>query len=229
MKISLIIIGEGQTESNFAVHVLKPHLAAFNVFVDAHAVITSRDRRSLKEYRGGLSSYDKAKRTILNSLNDQPRDHYRFTSMFDLYNLPENFPGYDEAGKVANPYERVRILEESLAEDIKDRRFIPYIQLYEFETLILADPINLHVEYLEHATAIDKLIAMVGDKNPEEINDGSETAPSKRICKLIPKYHKPTAAVSVLKKTGVPTLRAKCRHFNDWLTCLEQLAGVSHE
>jgi hypothetical protein len=53
------------------------------------------------------------------------------------------------------------------------------------------------------------------------INDGFETAPSKRILKEIPEYDKVTAGVSVAGKIGIETLRAKCRHFSEWLAKLE--------
>jgi hypothetical protein len=222
--IRLHITAEGATEQNFANKVLKPHLINFDVFVDARSVLTSKDKRTSKEYRGGLFRYGKAEKDIQAWLKEDARAECRFTTMFDLYALPEDFPGYANSGKARDPYERVRILEESTARTIPDRRFIPYNQLHEFEALILAAPQNLDWEYLEHDTAINKLISMVGDKNPELINDGSETAPSKRILKEIPEYDKVMAGVAVTGKTGLQTLRQKCRHFHDWLSCLEKLA-----
>ena len=223
--IELHITTEGLTELNFAMRVLKPHLAQFDVFVDARSVLTSKDTRTSIEHRGGLSNYTQAKKDIFAWCKEKYRPKCRFTTMFDLYALPEGFPGYAEA-KGAAPYERVRILEEAFAQSIRDPRFIPYIQLHEFETLILAAPQNLALEYLDREAAISRLVAMVGDKNPEEINDDPKNAPSKRILREIPEYRKTTAGVSVVAKTGLPTLRAKCRHFNDWLTRLEQLAGA---
>ena len=146
--------------------------------------------------------------------------------MFNLYALPNNFPGYDEAKAKNDRYERVKILEERLAKDISDPRFIPYIQLHEFEALILAAPQQLDWEYLEHAAPIRRLITMVGTQNPELINDGPDTAPSKRILKEIPEYDKATAGPAVAEKIGLPTLRAKCRHFDEWLTYMENLNGT---
>jgi hypothetical protein len=54
----------------------------------------------------------------------------------------------------------------------------------------------LDIEYFDCEKSIRNLITMVGDKNPELINDGKETAPSKRILKEIPEYDKVTAGVS---------------------------------
>lgn len=217
--IRLHMIVEGQTEQRFAQNVLAPHLASFNVFLDARCVYTS------KGYRGGMSGYEKVKNDILLWIKQDAHDECRFTTMFDLYALPNDFPDYTSASQKNYPYERVKCLEEGLAQSIGDARFIPYIQLHEFETLVLAAPQNLDEEYLEHDAQINNLITMVGDCNPELINDGAETAPSKRILKEIPRYKK-MIGVAVVEKIGLPTLRAKCRHFNEWLTTLENLAGA---
>jgi hypothetical protein len=58
--------------------------------------------------------------------------------MVDLYSYPKNVPGYEEIQSL-DAYERVMGLEESLAADIASQRFVPYIQLHEFETLLYAD------------------------------------------------------------------------------------------
>ena len=223
--IRLHITTEGQTEQRFVDSVLRPHLAGFNVFSDARCVLVSKDKRAAKEYRGGLVNYEKAKKDIQAWLKEDKNDECRFTSMFDLYALPDNFPGYAEAKLKATPYERVRFLEEEMTEDIGDSRFIPYIQLHEFEALILVDPQKLDGEYLEHDRQIKALLAMVGTQNPELINDGPTTAPSKRILTEIPEYNKATAGPAVAEKIGLKTLREKCPHFNEWLLKLENLAG----
>jgi hypothetical protein len=225
--IRLHITAEGQTEQNFTKKILTPHLAEYHIFTDARCVLTSKDKRAAKEYRGGLLSYEKAKNDILAWVKEDCHEDCRFTTMFDLYALPDDFPGHTEARTKSDPYERIKILEERMAADISDRRFVPYIQLYEFEALILADPQQLDWEYLEHDVAIQNLISMVGVQNPELINDGRETAPSKRILKEIPEYDKATASVSVAGKIGLPVLRNKCKHFHEWVSRLENLAVIS--
>jgi len=223
--IRLHIIAEGQTEQNFVKQILTPHLAQFDVFADARCVMTSRDKHTSKFYRGGLSNYEKPKKDILAWLNEDHNEDCRFTTMFDLYGLPDDFPGYTIAKAQSDPYMQVKIIEDNLGMDINDSRFIPYIQLHEFEALILADPKQLAFEYLEHDKAIHNLISMVGDQNPELINDGRETAPSKRIISEIKAYKKTTAGVAVVAEIGLPTLRGKCRHFKEWISNLERLAG----
>lgn len=56
----------------------------------------------------------------------------RFTIMFDLYGLPTDFPGYEDAKGESDPHRRVSALEQALGRDISDPRFIPYLQLHEF-------------------------------------------------------------------------------------------------
>lgn len=223
--IRLHITAEGQTEQAFAKTVLAPHLAKFNVFVYTRCVLTSKDKRAAKEYRGGLLSYEKAKKDVHNWLKEDKSPECRFTTMFDLYALPPDFPGAMQAKAQVDRYKRVETLEAAMKQDINDPRFIPYIQLHEFEALILADPQQLDWEYLEHDRPINNLRSMVNGQNPELINDGPTTAPSKRILAEIPEYDKVTAGVSVAGRIGLQTLRHKCRHFNEWLTGLEQLAG----
>ena len=220
--IRLHVVAEGQTEQAFVEKVLASHLASYNVHVHSRCVLTSRDKRASKEYRGGMTTYKKAKNDIQNWIKEDNHAACRFTTMFDLYALPQDFPGYPQAPK-RDPYARVKFLEQRMEEDIDNRLFIPYIQLHEFEALIFADPQQLDWEYLEHDQAIKNLIDMVADQNPELINDGPTTSPSKRIHQEIPEYDKVTAGVSVAQRIGLPTLREKCQHFNEWLTILEKL------
>jgi len=227
--IRLHITAEGQTEQAFVKTVLTPHLAGFDVFADARCVLTSKDKRAAKEYRGGLLSYDKAKKDIQNWLKEDNHSECRFTTMFDLYALPDDFPGYADSIRETDKYKRVEMLEQAMEQDINDPRFIPYIQLHEFEALILADPQQLDWEYLEHDRPINSLKSMIGGQNPELINDGPTTVPSKRILAEIPEYDKVTAGIAVAAKIGLSTLRQKCRHFGDWLAGLEQLDGSSNE
>jgi hypothetical protein len=63
---------------------------------------------------------------------------------------------------------------------------------------------------------------------PEEIDDGEETAPSKRLLKLYKSYEKPTDGSLIAKRIGLDVIRNECRHFNEWMVYLEGLAIYSH-
>ncbi len=225
MACRLHITAEGQTEERYVNRVLVSHLGCIHqVIADVRAVKTGRKRG--RDYRGGLLVYEAAKLDIQAWMKEEVgnRDVW-FTTMFDLYALPSDFPGHADACRQTDPYEKVRILEEALKQDLGHRQFIPYIQLHEFETLMLADPQKLDSEYLEDVTAISKLVALVAGKNPEEINEGRDSAPSKRIIAEIPVYAKQKVAVGpvVVEKIGLATLRRKCRHFCEWIEKLESL------
>ena len=223
MSVRLNMIVEGQTEEAFVNQILKPHLRPYSVGVSARVVIT-KEVPGYK-YRGGLSTYDQAKKDIILWLQEDESPNARFTTMFDLYQLPKNFPGYAAAVQT-DPYQRVEALEDALAKCISDPRFIPYVQLHEFEALLLSDPQKFESQFDNRADEISRLVAMVSQfPSPEHINDGINTAPSRRIDKELPQYKHMKASVGpiVAEKIGLLTLRSKCAHFADWLDRLESL------
>ena len=65
-------------------------------------------------------------------------------------------------------------------------RFIPYVQLYEFESLLYSDILKLATFYPDKNNEILELSSHVAGLNPEDINDRRETSPSHRIIKFIP-------------------------------------------
>ena len=222
--VRLNFIVEGQTEETFVNNVLTPYLSSSQVYSNARRVETGRSGN--KRFRGGMTNYYKARRDITRWMSQDHNADARFTTMFDLYALPNDFPCYDEAICAADPYQRASILENAMKKDIGDTRFIPYIQLYEFEALLLADPRKLEVEFQENVSEIKQLTALVsGFKSPEHINLDRSTAPSKRIIDAIPAYRrrKSSSGPIVARSIGLQTLRDKCRHFGQWLAKLETL------
>ncbi len=224
--IRLNCVVEGKTELRFVQNVLRPHLAQFSVFVFPQIVLFGRDGDAI--YRGGLKSYQKPQKHLQDWMQQDRNSDAYFTTMFDLYRLPSDFPGYTQMQQTRDPYQKVRLLEDSFAHDLQEKRFIPYIQLHEFESLLFANVRQFDWEFLEHEAAIRKL-AKIADEfgNPELINDNVATAPSKRIMNLIPEYslsgRKSSAGPIIAEKIGLATIRQKCRHFDEWLTKLEQL------
>ncbi len=226
MYVRLNFIVEGQTEETFVNQILKPHLSNFSIGVSARAVKTKMKRGT--KYKGGLSTYGKAKNDITLWLKESIKPDVRFTTMFDLYGLPPDFPGFNTEATDADPYQRVEALEAALGNDISDWRFIPYIQLHEFEALILSDPKQLDTQFENRADGIARLETMATQfPSPEHINDNANTAPSKRIISEIPEYQgsKVSAGPIVAEKIGLSTLRSKCAHFAEWLEKLESLGA----
>lgn len=221
----LHITAEGQTEESFVNKTLKQHLALCGVYADVRCVLTGR--KNGKTYRGGMTTYEKAKQDIVRWLKEEIGNYdVVFTTMFDFYALPEDFPGYCEAQGLHDPYKKVAKVEEAFAADIADSRFIPYIQLHEFETLLFVEPEKLELEYIGEEKKVERLRAIADDfGNPELIDHGADTAPSKRIIKVFKDYenNKPAIGSMVAHEIGIETIRTACSHFNDWLTKLEKL------
>jgi hypothetical protein len=226
----LYLFAEGQTEQTFADEVIKPHLAEFGVYLQ-NAVLIANARRRGKALRGGGRSYLAMRNDIRRFLKQEPRDDVFFTTMIDLYALHPDFPGRDEAEPLRHdPRRRVEALEASFAGDVGDRRFVPYIQLHEFEAVLFCDPGAFGTYFERAGRGIESLRRVVERfDTPEEIDDGPQTAPSKRILEAFPEYKKAkaTAGPILARCIGLDAIRQKCPHFHGWMTRLESLVGGS--
>ncbi len=224
--IHLNIVVEGQTEETFVRDVLAPYWGAKGIFAVARSVETSKKKGYI--YRGGGSSYEKMRRDIVNWIKQRRDAHC--TTMFDLYGLPTDFPGKRRISSNLKAYDKVDYLENAMALDINSDRFIPYIQLHEFEALLFADIDKMKFFYLEDKNKeIERLKAVAsGFDSPELINEGNETAPSKQIIREIPDYYdnKVLIGPTVAKEIGLTVLRVRCTHFDEWIKRIENLAGL---
>ena len=99
MAVRLHFIVEGQTEETFVNQVLRPHLAYRSIVVDARCIQTSR--KGGTKHRGGINNYELPKQDIFRWIREDRRPDARFTTMFDLYGLPQEFPGRSDAGSVS--------------------------------------------------------------------------------------------------------------------------------
>jgi hypothetical protein len=232
-NVRINVIVEGPTEEIFVRNMLREPLALCGIYVNARSVEVNRKtikgskfRKPGKQFkirRGGLLDFEKARSDINRWLSEDESAY--LTTMFDLYALPDNFPGLDEAKRQRDPYKKVELLEERLNIDIDNQRFIPYIQLHEFEGLLFSDIYAID-EVLKpfngtNLTALEKICQEFD--NPEGINEGEETAPSKRLLNLYKSYQKPTDGLRIAQRIGLETIRRKCSHFNKWLVNLEAL------
>ncbi|MBN3942295.1 DUF4276 family protein [Nostoc sp. NMS9] len=222
----LYLFAEGQTEQTFADNLLKLYLAQHSVFMDK-IILIAHARKKGHVHRGGGRKYEPMKDDILRFLKQEKGSKVFFTTMIDLYAIAPDFPGLAEAESLRqNPVQRVEFLEQRFAEDISDPRFIPYIQLHEYEAYLFADPTCF--EYLDaHCTKeIEALNAIANQyETPELINDGQQTAPSKRIIAKFPDYGKAKSAFGpqLAELIGLEVIRSRCPHFNTWLSRLESL------
>jgi hypothetical protein len=224
----LYLFAEGQTEQTFANTVLAPRLA--DVGVHLHPpVLVAHARKKGKVHRGGGRKYVPMKNDILRFLAQEKSGDVYFTTMIDLYAIHAGFPGLAEAEKLRrSPKQRVEFLEKSFAKDIGDARFVPYIQLHEFEAYLFSEPKWFEHFYDDHAKQIAALQTIAdAHESPELIDDGQHTAPSKRIIAELPDYEDAKAAVGpqIAQLIGLDAIRSRCPHFAAWLVRLEELGG----
>lgn len=223
----LYLFAEGQTEQTFADTVLKPHFANLGVYLHP-PVLIAHARKKGKVHRGGGRKYLPMKNDVLRFLAQEKGADVFFTTMIDLYAIHTEFPGLAEAEKLRHmPDKRVEALEQAFATDIGDPRFVPYIQLHEYEAYLFSDPTWFKFFYDHHEKQIATLKAIADKHTPESINDGPQSAPSKRIIAELPDYEQAKAieGPQVAELIGLKVIRSKCPHFAAWLSRLEKLGG----
>jgi hypothetical protein len=69
------------------------------------------------------------------------------------------------------------------------------------------------------ATELGRVVQL--ESGPELVNDGADTAPSKRIKKAYPQYEKTLHGPLVIADAGIDAIRSTCPHADDWLRELE--------
>jgi len=222
----LYVFCEGPTEQGFCAQVLAPHLFP-QCEGCIHPIKVANGKRHGIVYRGGIFKYAPLKRDIQNTLKSRGEANVFFTTLIDLYGLPSEFPGKAENHRdPGNPTPYVLALEAALGIDVGDRRFVPYLQLHEYETMLFSDPDAFEFSFENCAPAITALKAVAAAvPSIEHINDGPLTAPSKRIIDVLPAYggRKSSAGPDIAECIGIAAIRAKCPHFDQWLTKLEGL------
>ena len=217
MKKVLVLV-EGQTEEAFVKRVLYEHLQEYNVFLIPTIVSTKRVK-SGADFKGGIVAYRRVRGDILRLLKDSSAR--LVTTMFDLYGLPDDFPGHSEARGA--PQVKVRIIEEAFKSDIDNSRFLGYLSLHEFEGLLFSSP-SIIAKTLNSQDKEDEIKGIRDSfSSPEEINDDPKTAPSKRLFDIFPKYNKVFYGSTIARRIGIKTIRSECQHFHDWITALENL------
>ena len=104
------------------------------------------------------------------------------TTMIDLYACPSDMPKKSEINEVMNYIQKVEFLENAFKEDINNEKFLPYLQLHEFEGLLFSDVSAFLNSFEESEFDYAELQATAeAFQSPELINNSPETAPSKRL------------------------------------------------
>jgi hypothetical protein len=216
------VIVEGQTEESFVKNVLAPFLWPGGIY-------TTPIILGVPGHKGGNVNYSRLRKDILLQLK---QDQTAFCStMFDLYGLGPGFPGLPTARSFTG-LKSAEVIEQGIYRDITteapdlrpDLRFIPYIQVHEYEGLLFSDPDAL-------AAAIGRvdLSGSITDirnafQTPEDINDDPDTDPSKRILRIYPSYRKVFEGTTAAQRVGIDNMLRQCPHFQSWVDRLSALA-----
>ncbi len=222
----LVVFCEGQTEQGFCAQVLQPHLfPQGNGMI--HTLAVGEKNHHHVYGLGRRTKYEKIRKFVRNSINQRSGPNVFFTTFFDLYGLPNDFPGKSTNVRVAaNPLPYVRALEEAFRIDVNYFRFIPHLQLHEFETILFVDPKGFAISFEDCAAQVRQLEAVAASETSiENINDGRESAPSKRIISILPEYdgRKASAGPDIAEYIGIAVIRKKCPHFGAWIAQLESI------
>jgi len=227
----LLIHVEGETEETFVNEVLAPHLYRQGYSkVSARLLGNARQR----DRRGGIRGWNTVRNDIINHLKEDSQ--CLVTTMVDYYALPQTgekaWPGRETASKL--PFlQKANTVQEALQLDINQEmgdgfspvRFIPFVIMHEFEGLLFSN-CSKFAEGIcrpELAPQFQKIRDTFN--TPEEINDSSITAPSKRVEDLVQGYEKPLLGTLAVLNIGLEDICSECPNFRVWLKLLETAAG----
>ncbi len=220
------MIVEGQTER---AALQQPDVAArfFSCGFSVHPKVVGKPG-----HKGGVRSFDKILPEILALLRQEPQA--KVSTFFDFYALPlSKWPGYPHSEELS-PAQAVVHIEAAMAAcvtaqipNLSPGRFTPYIQLFEFEALLFADP-KAMANLFGNPALEQTFVKMVVDCGGcEAIDNGPATAPSKRIQDHFPGYIKGSGAnahapliLGHIARTNWPQLLAACPRFRHWLSLL---------
>ena len=211
--VRIYVFCEGQTEETFVKTILYSHFLSLGRYITPIIVATSGHSK------GGLHSYAQLRGQVLRKCKEDPSAWV--TTMVDLYALPKDFPCAAE--KYPTPTQKAIAICGAFVQDIAQRNFVANIMVHEFETLLFSAP-----EYFDGwfdnsaAKKLEKILAEHGGQ-PESINDGPMTAPSKQILSVCSNYDKVLHGSLIANDIGLPQMRIKCPVFDRWLTTLEKL------
>ncbi len=203
----IIIICEGQTEQEFCNTILYSKFQENNIYLQATLP---------KKSGGGIVKWEHLEKDINNYLKSDK--NVFITTFIDYYKLPDSYPNYRKAHANTDKNKIIDEIEHGIAFKIDSPRFIPYIQLHEFESLLF-----------NNLGAFDSVQGMINDMgllkktladypdNSELINHDKSTAPSKRLDKIIKGYNKVKHGNLIAQHIGLANMFEKNLRFKKWI------------
>lgn len=203
--IRLAIVVEGRTEEEFVKKMLADHMQAKGVVVEP---ILLNGNVTVERLAAHMM------RLIWNFDN--------VTSLVD-------FCGFRDKGTRTREQLQQLVgkrIDTSIGRAWDQSKAFAYVQQYEFEGLLFSDlaafrnAINLPEESIEELQRVRSQF-----ETPEDIDDGIDTAPSKRILKVMPRYQKVVYGPLIAMETTLNAIRGECPRFNAWVARMESLSN----
>lgn len=219
------IICEGPTEVRFVKNVLAPSMGIRSVFLHP---VTIGGQRS----KGGNVTFDRLSKNVRRQLYNNR--HSYCSTLVDFYGLDSEFPSVEIASTKSDLSAKANAVVEGFVAALGGtvdqdplQRFIPYVQMHEFEALLFSDPAAFAAAVGQAKSSSDFATIRAEFETPEHIDDSPDSAPSKRILKLVPGYEKPLMGEIATKAIGLPKIRQECPLFDAWLKTLESLPPIA--
>ena len=219
----IIIICEGQTEQEFCNTLLQPYFNNQNITLQAPLI---------KKTMGGIANWNVLKREIETYLRREK--DVLVTTLIDYYGIKDShgFPLWAEKQAIADKNQRLDELEAAMLADVDANlrpRFVPYMQLHEFEGLLFSDKQAFYTTFYDNEL-VDKAYleqTFANFNNPEMINGGVETSPSHRLERIIYGYKKVLGGCCLAEAIGLEKMRQKSPRFDNWLKRLETNIAIT--
>ena len=220
----VVVIVEGPTEASFVNGPLAESLWPRQVYLTPIIL-------GVPGHKGGRTNYARVRKDLLRQLKQDSTAYC--STMIDFYGLGEGFPGTPLPPHLTN-IQKVEQIERAVKDDICDRipdfrpdlRLIPYFSLHEYEGLLFSDP-DAFAQALKQPNLAGHFHRVRNDfPTPEDINDGLESAPSKRVIAFYPPYRKVIEGTLAANAVGIDRMRQECEHFRTWLGTLAALPAT---
>lgn len=215
----IIIICEGETEQAFCRTTLAPYLTDRKIFIQTPII---------KKSRGGIVKWKYLKDQVERHLIEDATAIV--TTLIDYYGMYDklDFPEWQKAEIISDKNHRIKTIEDGMKDDICsdfNYRFIPYIQLYEFEGLLFNEE-QIFYELIPQSEIVDRTYlsrTLIEFPNPEMINNPKETSPSHRLEKIIRGYNKVVYGDILAEAIGLERIMTKSPRFKGWIDKMTSL------
>lgn len=217
----VVALVEGPTERIFVQDILGPYLVRTEVYITP-IILTKPGQK------GGDVRFSRARNDIERHLKQ--RNETWLTLLVDYFGIKGDWPGYEESKRKRHHASKARVMNEATQKRVNElfsaqdaqRRFIPYVSMFEFEALLFSDADILARKLNVRPKDVRKILSEYDDE-PEKINDNPQTAPSRQLEGLSDRFKKTVTGIGIAREIGIDRMRKSCPLFDEWVSKLENL------